>query len=72
MQLFGVKGFPPDGAIPVMVWHTRAMTAERAEELVGQLPQAAGLRLEAIDIGHTAQAEGVFREMSWPWPNKAV
>lgn len=70
MRLFGVKGFTPDRAIPQLVWHVRAMTPERAEYLVSMLPQAAGLRLQAVDIGDSCRTEGVFKEIPWPWPNK--
>lgn len=66
--------FPrPASVIPVQVWHTRAKTPERAEQLVGQLPEAVGLRLQAIEIGHTAQTvESVSGAIPWPWPNKAT
>ena len=73
MRLYGVKGFPPESVIPVLVWHTRAVSPERAEQLVGELPEAAGLRLQAIDIGHTAQTiESVSEKIPWPWPDKAA
>lgn len=73
MRLYGVKGFPPESAIPVLVWHTRAMSPERAEHLVGHLPEAAGLRLQAIEVSDSAQTvESVSQAISWPWPDKAA
>lgn len=73
MRLYGVKGFLPDSEIPLLVWHARAETPKRAEQLVGHLPEANGLRLQAIEIAHTAQTvEAVSEKIPWPWPDKAV
>lgn len=73
MRLYGVKGFPPEGVIPVLVWHTRAMSPERAEQLVGQLPEADGLRLQAIEVSDSAQlVESVSGAIPWPWPDKVA
>ena len=73
MRLYGVKGFPPESAIPVLVWHTRALSPERAEQLVGELPEAASLRLQAIEISDSAhQVESVSQPIKWPWPDKAA
>lgn len=71
MRLFGVKGFPESSEIPTVVWHVRAIPADRAFQLVEGLPDAAGLRLVAVDTGCGLPVESVSQTMPWPWPDKA-
>jgi hypothetical protein len=72
MQMYGVKGFPPDAGVPTVVLKVRAPGPERALALAGAREIAAGLRLEAVHIGGALPTEGVFYEGPWPWPNRAA
>lgn len=72
MEMFGVKGFPEDATVPTLVSHVYSETSERAVGLVKQLPEAEGLRLQAIHIGGGQPPERVAREMPWAWPDKAA
>ena len=72
MRLFGVKGLPEMSEIPTVVWHVRAMSAERAIQLVEGQPEAAGLRLVAVETGCGLPVESVSQTMPWLWPDKAA
>lgn len=71
MQMYGVKGFTAEAAVPTVVLKVRAANPERALALAGGREIAAGLRLEAVHIGGAVATEGVFYEGPWPWPNRA-
>lgn len=71
MMMYGVKGFPPDAEFPAVVLKVRAPSPQRAVSLASQREIAAGMRLEAVEIGSALPQEGVFYEGPWPWPGKA-
>lgn len=72
MQMYGVKGFPAEAKVPVVVLKVRAPDPERALALAGTREITAGLRLVAVHIGGALPTEGVFYEGPWPWPNQSA
>ncbi|QCG93992.1 hypothetical protein E6C67_08570 [Azospirillum sp. TSA2s] len=72
MRMYGVKGYPAGAEAPSVVLKVRAANPSRAVALASERPLAAGMRLEAVDVGCGLPQEGVFYEGPWPWPGKAA
>ncbi|MBP2302499.1 hypothetical protein J2850_005238 [Azospirillum picis] len=68
--MYGVKGYAGAAEVPSVVLKVRAPGPERAIALASEREMAAGLRLEAIEIGGALSIEGVMYEGPWPWLNK--